>query len=211
MKQVKPKPEGVFWSDEHWEAIVARGQNMLVAAAAGSGKTAVLVERIIRKITEDSVDVDSLLVATFTNAAAAEMKARIGKELEKALVADPSSQHLRRQLSLLNRAQISTIHSFCMNVLRRYYYKIGIDPAFRVVDETEAELMREEVIGELFEEEYGKSDNEAFYELVDRYSGDRSDVALQTLVEKLYDFSRSHPNPEKWLDDMASRYRVPED
>ncbi|HEU5139063.1 MAG TPA: UvrD-helicase domain-containing protein, partial [Bacillales bacterium] len=211
MKQVKPKPEGVFWSDEQWEAIAARGQNMLVAAAAGSGKTAVLVERIIRKITEDSVDVDSLLVATFTNAAAAEMKARIGKELEKALVADPSSRHLRRQLSLLNRAQISTIHSFCMNVLRRYYYKIGIDPAFRVVDETEAELMREEVVGELFEEEYGKSDNEAFYELVDRYSGDRSDVALQTLVEKLYDFSRSHPNPEKWLDDMASRYRVPED
>ncbi|HEX7063589.1 MAG TPA: helicase-exonuclease AddAB subunit AddA [Bacillales bacterium] len=211
MKQVKPKPEGVFWSDEQWEAIAARGQNMLVAAAAGSGKTAVLVERIIRKITEDLVDVDSLLVATFTNAAAAEMKARIGKELEKALVADPSSRHLRRQLSLLNRAQISTIHSFCMNVLRRYYYKIGIDPAFRVVDETEAELMREEVIGELFEEEYGKSDNEAFYELVDRYSGDRSDVALQTLVEKLYDFSRSHPNPEKWLDDMALRYRVSED
>ncbi|HEU5139568.1 MAG TPA: helicase-exonuclease AddAB subunit AddA [Bacillales bacterium] len=210
MKQVKPKPEGVFWSDEQWEAIAARGQNMLVAAAAGSGKTAVLVERIIRKITEDEIDVDRLLVATFTNAAAAEMKARIGKELEKALVEDPSSLHLRRQISLLNRAQISTIHSFCMNVLRRYYYKIGIDPAFRVVDETEAELMREEVIGELFEEEYGKENNEAFYELVDRYSGDRSDVALQMLVEKLYDFSRSHPDPDQWLDDMAYRYRVPE-
>lgn len=210
MKTVMPKPEGVKWSDEQWQAIAARGQNILVAAAAGSGKTAVLVERIIRRITEpsDPVDVDRLLVVTFSNAAAAEMKARVGQALEKALAENPSSVHLRRQLSLLNRARISTIHSFCMSVLRRYYYKIGLDPAFRIVDETEAALMREEVIEELFEEQYGKKDHEAFYELVDRYSGDRSDTALQELVEKIYDFSRSHPKPEQWLDDMAARYDV---
>ncbi|HET7580305.1 MAG TPA: helicase-exonuclease AddAB subunit AddA [Bacillales bacterium] len=208
---MKPKPEGAIWSDAQWEAIAEGGQNMLVAAAAGSGKTAVLVERIINKIVDEEVDVDHLLIATFTNAAAAEMKARIGKALEEVLAKDPASLHLRRQLSLLNRAHISTIHSFCMNVLRRYYYKIGLDPAFRVVDETEAELMREEVIEELFEDEYGKEGNEPFYELVDCYSGDRSDAALQTLVEKLYDFSRSHPNPEGWLDEMASGYRIPED
>ncbi|HET7521984.1 MAG TPA: UvrD-helicase domain-containing protein, partial [Bacillales bacterium] len=212
MKTVKPRPEGSKWSDEQWEAIAARGQNMLVAAAAGSGKTAVLVERITQRITdeENPVDVDRLLVVTFTNAAAAEMKARVGRALEGALARDPASRHLRRQLSLLNRAQISTIHSFCMSVLRRYYYKIGLDPAFRIVDETEAELMRDEVIEKLFEEQYGIENNEPFYELVDRYSGDRSDTALEALVEKLYDFSRSHPNPEKWLDEMAARYDVAE-
>lgn len=212
MAPIKPKPEGAKWSDEQWRAIAARGENTLVAAAAGSGKTAVLVERIIQRITEepDGVDVDQLLIVTFTNAAAAEMKARIGKALEEELARRPSSLHLRRQLSLLNRAQISTIHSFCMSVLRRYYYKIDLDPAFRIIEETEAELMRDEIIEELFEEEYGKAENEAFYELVDLYSGDRSDTALQTLVEKLYDFSQSHPNPEQWLDEMAARYRVPE-
>ncbi|HET7616513.1 MAG TPA: UvrD-helicase domain-containing protein, partial [Bacillales bacterium] len=122
----------------------------------------------------------------------------------------PASLHLRRQLSLLNRAQISTIHSFCMNVLRRYYYKIGLDPAFRVIDQTEAELMREEICEELFEEEYGKENNDGFYKLVDCYTGDRSDIQLQTLVENLYDFSRSHPHPEKWLEEMAEAYLLPE-
>lgn len=208
MKEMRPKPKGVFWSDEQWKAIAARGQDTLVAAAAGSGKTAVLVERIIRKITEDEVDVDRMLIVTFTNAAAAEMRARIGKALEEVLAKNPSSLHLRRQPALLNRAQISTIHSFCMNVLRRYYYKIGLDPAFRVVDQTEAELMREEVLEELFEEEYGKVGNESFYALVDCYTGDRNDVALQTLVDKLYDFSRSHPKPEQWLDKMAEGYEL---
>lgn len=213
MNTMVPKPEGVKWSDEQWQAISARGQNILVAAAAGSGKTAVLVERIIKRITEaqEPLDVDRLLVVTFTNAAAAEMKARVGRALEEALAKEPSSLHLRRQLSLLNRASISTLHSFCMNVLRRYYYKIGLDPAFRVVEQTEAELMREEVIEELFEEEYGKEDNEAFYELVDRYSGDRSDTVLQKLVQDLYDFSNSHPRPDEWLEQIAARYDVDED
>lgn len=208
--EIAPKPEGAFWSDDQWKAIAASGKNMLVAAAAGSGKTAVLVERIVRKVIEDGVDVDQLLIVTFTNAAAAEMKTRIGQALEEAISADPTSSQLRRQLTLLNRAQISTIHSFCMNVLRRYYYKIGIDPAFRVVDDAEAQLMREEVMEELFEEQYGVVENERFFELVDCYTGDRNDAALQTLVEKLYDFSRSHPNPEKWLSKMTDHYNVSE-
>lgn len=209
--KIAAKPEGVLWSDDQWKAIAARGQNMLVSAAAGSGKTAVLVERIARQIIHDGIDVDQLLIVTFTNAAAAEMKARIGQAIEKAIAADPSSSHLRRQLTLLNRAQISTIHSFCMNVLRRYYYKIGIDPAFRVVDDAEAELMREEVMEDLFEEQYGIEENEGFFELVDCYTGDRNDAALQTLVEKLYDFSRSHQQPDQWLVEMAEDYRVPEE
>jgi ATP-dependent helicase/nuclease subunit A len=208
---MQPKPKDAIWSDEQWEAIATSGQDTLVAAAAGSGKTAVLVERIIKKIVDDSVDVDKLLIVTFTNAAAAEMRTRIGKALEGALTKDPGSLHLRRQLSLLNRASISTLHSFCMNVLRRYYFKIGLDPAFRIVDQTEGELLREEVIEELFEEEYGKENNDSFYELVDRYSSDRNDIALQTLVQKLYDFSRSHPRPEAWLDKMMSSYNIDEE
>jgi ATP-dependent helicase/nuclease subunit A len=203
------KPAGATWTDEQWEAIAARGSNILVAAAAGSGKTAVLVERIIRRICEkDSpLDVDRLLVVTFTKAAASEMRQRIGEAIEKALAAEPSSLHLRRQLTLLNKASIMTLHSFCMEVLKRFYYLIDLDPGFRIADEAEAELMRQDVMEQLFEEEYGLADS-AFFRLVDSYSGDRSDVALQALIQRLYHFSRSHPQPETWLAEMAAMYNV---
>ncbi|TLS37877.1 helicase-exonuclease AddAB subunit AddA [Pseudalkalibacillus caeni] len=208
MNDLLKKPEGSTWTDEQWEAIASRNQDILVAAAAGSGKTAVLVERIIRRITDESdpAEVDRLLIVTFTNAAAAEMRKRIGDALEKQLKEQPSSVYLRRQLSLINRASISTLHSFCMEVLRRYYYKVDLDPGFRVADDTEASLLREEALEELFEENYSQEDNEKFFDLVDRYSTDRSDVDLQLLVEKLYNFSRSHPWPNSWLDEMASKY-----
>lgn len=210
MSKLPPKPEGALWTDEQWQAIMTRGQNTLVSAAAGSGKTAVLVERIIQQLMSETepVDVDRLLVVTFTNAAAAEMRQRIGEALEEALASQPENLHLRRQLSLLNRASISTLHSFCMDVLRTYYYKIGLDPGFRILDDTEAALLREEIIEEVFEENYSKPDNEAFFKLVDAYSGDRSDFQLQQLVEKLYDFSRSHPWPNAWLDDVVKQYEL---
>src|SRR5690606_31849226 len=122
------------WTDEQWEAITTKGQDILVAAAAGSGKTAVLVERIIRKIIaiEDPINIDELLVVTFTNASAAEMRHRIGEALEKAIDDNPKSVHLRKQLSLLNKASISTLHSFCLEMIRKYYYMIEIDPGFRI-------------------------------------------------------------------------------
>lgn len=207
-----PKPEGSTWTDEQWHAITARGQDILVAAAAGSGKTAVLVERIIKRITEseDPVDVDRLLIVTFTNASAAEMKKRIGEAIEKELIHEPNSLYLRRQLSLLNRASISTLHSFCMEVLRQNYYKLDLDPKFRIADSTEADLLREEVLEELFEEQYSIKDNANFYNLVDCFSTDRTDQDLQNLVLKLYDFSRSHPFPEQWLKQMANHYGVEE-
>ena len=106
---------------------------------------------------------DELLVVTFTNASAAEMRNRISEALEKAINEDPTSTHLRKQLSLLNRASISTLHSFCLEVIRKYYYLIDIDPGFRIADSTEAQLLRDEVLDELFEEEYGKPDNERFF------------------------------------------------
>lgn len=207
---IPPKPADVTWTDEQWKAIMAKNKDILVAAAAGSGKTAVLVERIIQKIlsTEDPINVDELLVVTFTNASAAEMRHRIGEALEKAIDADPSSRHLRKQLSLLNKASISTLHSFCMEVIRKYYYLIDVDPGFRIADETEAQLIRDEVMDELFEVEYGKQDNEAFFNLVDSFTSDRSDDALQDIVRSIYDFARSNPLPEQYLQSIVDMYDV---
>lgn len=204
-----PKPEGSTWTDDQWEAIVTGGQNVLVAAAAGSGKTAVLVERIIRKISSNT-DVDRLLVATFTKAAAAEMKDRIRLALEKELERKPDSEHLRRQLALMGRASITTLHSFCLDVIRRYYPLIGLDPGFRIANETESELMRLDVLDELFEHKYGdeSGDGGAFFMLADRYGGERGDEPLYQLVQGLYDFAQSHPWPAHWLRETAKAYEV---
>ncbi|SEN08804.1 helicase-exonuclease AddAB subunit AddA [Paenibacillus sp. OV219] len=207
---IPPKPIGSTWTDDQWRAIVTSGSNILVAAAAGSGKTAVLVERIIRKISADT-DVDRLLVATFTKAAAAEMKERIRIALEKELDKNLGSDHLRRQLALMGRASITTLHSFCLDVIRRYYSLIGLDPGFRIANETEAELLRMDVLDALFEERYEVIDSkegQAFYELVERFGGERGDEPLYALVMKLYNFSQSHPWPKSWLQDTAAEFRV---
>lgn len=147
----------VNWTKEQEEAIYTAGSDILVAAAAGSGKTAVLVERIIKKLlsTSNPVDIDSLLVVTFTNAAAQEMRNRVGIALEKALAENPTSMHLKKQLSLLQRASISTLHSFCLDVVRKYAYLIDMDPSFRIADDMEGDLIKQEVLEDLFEEWYG--------------------------------------------------------
>lgn len=209
---IPPKPEGVTWTNDQWKAIAARDRDILVAAAAGSGKTAVLVERIIQKIlsTDEPIDVDQLLVVTFTSASAAEMRHRIGEALEKAIDQNPESRNLRKQLSLLNKAAISTLHSFCMEVIRKYYYLIDIDPGFRIADETEAQLIRDEVMEELFEEEYGKQDNESFFNLVDSFTNDRNDAALMDIVRSIYDFAQSNPTPDSYLEKIVSMYQVEE-
>ena len=208
--RIPPKPESATWTDDQWKAIMASGQDILVAAAAGSGKTAVLVERIIEKILskEEPMNVDELLVVTFTNASAAEMRHRISEALEKAINEDPTSIHLRKQLSLLNRASISTLHSFCLEVIQRYYYLLDVDPGFRIADETEGQLLRDEVLDELFEEEYGKTENEDFFRLVDSFTNDRSDTALMDIIRDLYDFARSNPSPENYLQMIVNMYEV---
>lgn len=209
---VPEKPDDARWTEDQWKAIYAEGSDILVAAAAGSGKTAVLVERIIQKMIRDEspVDVDELLVVTFTNAAAAEMRQRIGEALEREIEKNPSSSRLRRQLRLLNKASISTLHSFCLEVIRKYYYLIDIDPGFRIADDTEAVLIRDEVLEDLLEEEYAKPDNESFFTLVDTFSGDRSDAELQQSVVQLFAFSRSHPDPDRWLNELPSLYEPAE-
>ncbi|RSL33733.1 helicase-exonuclease AddAB subunit AddA [Salibacterium salarium] len=211
--QWKNKPDGSGWTDSQWEAISGSGSNLLVSAAAGSGKTAVLVERIIYKITQNDppVDVDKLLIVTFTKAAAAEMKSRISAALMREINKDPGSLHLQRQLSLVNRAHISTLHSFCMAVIRKYYYKLNIDPQFRILDETEGELMREEILEDVFEERYKSESEETFLDVAERFSGDRSDEGLRNVVRKLFHFSRSHPDPSAWLQKTADYYEVDTD
>lgn len=206
-----PKPPGSSWTDEQWEAIRLRGSDILVAAAAGSGKTAVLVERIIRRIADerDPVDVDRLLVATFTNAAAGEMRQRIREAIEKRLAAQPGSEHLRRQAALIHRASITTLHSFCLDVIRRHHMTIELDPAFRIANETEAELMRQQLLTELLEEQYEQSGEDSdFWRLADAFGGERGDDALVRLIQQLYDYSRSHPWPDRWLLETAARFET---
>src|SRR5699024_11514891 len=172
----------VNWTEEQQEAIDTSGSNILVAAAAGSGKTAVLVERIIQKLLNktNAIDIDELLVATFTNAAAEEMRNRIGIDLERAIDHDPTAYHLKKQLSLLQRASISTLHAFCITVVRQYAYSIDIDPSFRIADQMEMDLIRQEVVDDVLEEAYSKTGEELdrFFHVVDMFSSDRSDEPI---------------------------------
>lgn len=197
------------WTNEQLQAIETRRCNLLVAAAAGSGKTAVLVERIIRIITneENPVDIDKLLVVTFTSAAASEMRERIAAAISKALEKTPNSKNLQRQLALLGRANITTMHSFCLDVIKNYFYTIDLDPSFRIGDETEATLMKNEIIEELFEEYY-EEDNEEFKELIEAYSGAKDDEKLKEMILSLYRFSMSGPWPGKWLIEKAEAFNI---
>ncbi|WP_239256122.1 helicase-exonuclease AddAB subunit AddA [Listeria ilorinensis] len=210
MKAIPKKPQDVTWTDEQWQAIHADGQNILVAAAAGSGKTAVLVTRIIEKLKqeESGIQVDELLIVTFTNASAAEMKHRIGQALENELLKTPDSIYLRKQLALLSNASISTLHSFCLDLIRKYYYQTDIDPDFRLIEPIESGMIRDEVLDELLEEQYSMTDNDAFFHLADAITGDRSDQGLYDLVTKLYEFSEANPRPDKWLQSLSDYYRT---
>src|SRR5690625_2768797 len=162
----------VTWTEEQQDAIEKSGSDILVAAAAGSGKTAVLVERIIQKLvsSEDPLNIDEILVATFTNAAAEEMRNRIGIALEKAIAEDPTPYHLKKQLSLLQRSSISTLHAFCTNVVRQYAYLLDVDPGFRIADEMEMELMKQEVVDNKLEDYYGQDEEDLTAFFSDRKS-----------------------------------------
>lgn len=198
------------WTREQEKAITTSGCNILVAAAAGSGKTAVLVERIIRKITDENnpVDIDKLLVVTFTNAAAAEMRERIGNAITKALDANPESKQLQRQLALLTKASIMTIHSFCLQVIRSNFHIIDIDPNFRITDDTESILLKQECMEDLFDDKYERQD-EGFLKLVDSYA-EKDDTYLENIVFNLHRFVQSSPWPEEWLKSAAEDFNIDE-
>ena len=208
-------------SAQQQAAIDARGQTLLVAAAAGSGKTSVLVERIIRRILDpaERLSVDQLLVVTFTNAAAGEMRQRIGEALAEALKSADgrdakTRRHLERQQVLLNAAAISTLHAFCQGVIRQYFYCLegvdgtALDPAFRVGAEGETDLLQSDALERVMEESYESGDRE-FLRLVEHYGGEAGDGELQELVLRLYTFSRSHPWPHCWLESLSQPLALP--
>ena len=216
MNSIPTKPKDATWTDEQWKAIWATGQDILVSAAAGSGKTAVLVNRMIEKVIakENPIDVDELLVVTFTNASAAEMRHRLADALEKEIAKDPHNAHLRKQLSLVNKAQISTLHSFCLSIVRQYAYLLDIDPGFRIASEGEISLLRDDVLKEVLEEAYSAEDENKvnrIYRLVDSFTSDRDDQDIEVLIDQLYDTARVHPEPKKWLHSLVEQYQIPND
>lgn len=195
------------WTEKQKQAIYEKGSNLLVVAAAGSGKTAVLVERIINKITNENVDIDNLLVVTFTNAAATEMRERILEAIYKKIEKEPENNNLQKQILLLNKASISTIHAFCLDVIKNNFYQTDISPNFRLANTPEIELLKMEVLEEIFDELY-EANNKEFISLVNTYGGYRDDEDLKEVILKIYKFIQSTPFPEEWIDIQVEKFNL---
>lgn len=195
------------WTPQQKNAIYATDGSVLVSAAAGSGKTAVLVERVIKLITREKnpLDVDRLLIVTFTRAAAAEMRERIQAAVNKLLEDDPYNAHLLAQRQLLYSANISTIDSFCGDIVREYFHTLDVARDFRIADEGELEILRQEALDNTFESFYD-SEDDCFYSLLDLFKGKQGDQKLRETVLKISEFLTTQPFPDKWLDDMLENY-----
>lgn len=193
------------------EAIAARGEDLLISAAAGSGKTRVLVDRIIDMLAHDHVELVHMLIVTFTNAAAGEMKARLRQGLAEA-VSDAEGEDrdfLIHQLEILPEAHISTMHAFCISELRRFYHVLGLDPAFKILPETTTTILREEALADTFDAAYAAPENGAFLRLVDAYGGRNGDETLRELVRTVYARIQAQADPLGWLDAQADAYAAP--
>ena len=195
------------WTQEQKQAIYEKGSNILVAAAAGSGKTAVLVERIINKILNENIDIDKLLVVTFTNAAASEMRERVLSAIYKKIDENPEDERLQRQVTLLNKASICTIDSFCLDVVRNNFFEIDISQNFRIGDTTEIEILKQDVLEDLFEEKYEAEDKD-FSKLINTYTSYKDDTPLKELILKIYTYIQSNPFPEKWLNEKIEMFNL---
>ena len=195
------------WTNEQLSAIAQKGTNILVAAAAGSGKTTVLVERIIRKIINDNVDIDKILVVTFTNAAASEMRERVLNDIYKKIDENPEDERLQRQVTLLNKASICTIDSFCLDIVRNNFFEIDISQNFRIGDTTEIEILKQDVLEDLFEEKYEAEDKD-FEKLINTYTSYKDDTPLKELILKIYTYIQSNPFPEKWLHEKIEMFNL---
>ncbi len=196
----------VSWTEQQRQVIDARDRNLLVSAAAGSGKTAVLVERIIQKVLDPvhPVDIDKMLVVTFTKAAAAEMRERVAKAIEKCMDTQESA-YLHRQYTLVHHAQITTIDSFCLYVVKNYFQCIDLEPGFRVGDPGELSLLAEEILEEVLEAWYESGDSE-FLAFADNYANAKSDAGIAQMVRSLYEYAQSYPWSEEWLQEICSVY-----
>lgn len=198
------------WTNEQEQAINESGSNILVAAAAGSGKTAVLVERIINKIINKKIDIDKILVVTFTNLAAAQMRERILDAIYKRIEENPESVHLQRQITLLPKANICTIDSFCLDIVKNNFFELDISPNFRIADEIELKILKQETLEEMFEDKYEKHE-EDFLELINTYTTYRGDENLKDIVLKIYNYIQSMPYPNKWLNEQIEKFSLKED
>lgn len=199
----------VKWTEEQKQAIYEKGSNILVAAAAGSGKTAVLVERIINKIINENIDIDKLLVVTFTNAAASEMRERVLNAIYKKIDEEPENEKLQKQIILLNRASICTIDSFCLDVVKNNFFEIDIGQNFRIGDTTEIEILKQDVLEDLFEEKY-EAEDEDFTKLINTYTSYKDDTPLKELILKIYTYIQSNPFSEKWLKEKIEMFNLSE-
>ena len=194
------------WTVQQLDAMNTEDRNILVSAAAGSGKTAVLVERIVKKITgENQTDIDRLVVVTFTRAAAAEMKARIRNRLDDMLDEDENNANLIKQIALVNNAQITTIDSFCLWILKNHFSEINLDPGFRVADKGEITLLENDVMEDMLEDYYQKGD-EQFIKLIDAYGTGRNDANIEEIIKKIYALARSNPWPDEWYEQVLDTY-----
>ena len=198
----------VAWTDEQKKVIMLRDRNILVSAAAGSGKTAVLVQRILGKLMDPvrPVDIDRLLIMTFTRAAAGEMKERICRAIEQALQEDPENEHLQRQMTLIHTARITTIDGFCSWLIKNYFHLIDLDPGYRVLDEGEEKLLREDVLKELIEELYQEKDADFLF-FSECYAPGKSDDAINNYLMQVYQAAMSHPDPKGWMDSALESFR----
>ena len=197
------------FTKEQRSVIETRDRDILVSAAAGSGKTAVLVERIIQRVLDQQapVNIDQLLVMTFTEAAAAQMKERIGTAIERCLKEEPNSIHLQKQSLLIHQAPITTIHGFCLNVVRNHFHEIDLDPCFRVADEGECKLLKADVMEQILNAAYEEADADFLY-MTECYGAKKSDSVIEDQVTSLYGYAMSHPFPEKWLQDCKAAYQL---
>lgn len=201
----------VAWTEDQKKVIGIRNKNLLVSAAAGSGKTAVLVERILELITdpEHPIDVDRLLITTFTKAAAGEMRDRIGRALSERLKREPGNEWLKRQEALLSRAQITTIHGFCLYVIRNYFHTIDLNPNFRIADEGEIRLLRQDTADEILEEAFRERRPELL-RFAESYGSGNRGSGLKDMILQLYEYAVASPQPERWLAECACMYELPE-
>lgn len=195
------------WTPQQNNAITARGRNILVSAAAGSGKTAVLVERVTQMITDrdNPVDIDSLLIVTFTNAAAAEMRYRISKSLNKCIKENPNEPFYRKQLSLLPNAKICTIDAFCTNLVKEHFYDLSINQDFSLLDESELQLLEDTVINDVLDEFFEQNDKH-FMSLVETFTTPNNDKPIINTVKKILRFIYAQPFPYHWLDEAVKKY-----
>ena len=198
---------GVSWTDEQRQAIDNRGGTLLVSAAAGSGKTAVLVQRVLDRVTdsENPCDVDSFLIVTFTKAAASEMRGKIADALTELAAKQPQNLRLRRQLMLVHRAKITTVHAFCMSLVKEHFHELGLPPEFRTADDSEQTAMQQEVLEEVLEAQYAV-DGAGFSALVEAVSGGRDDRQLASLVLETFRNLQSSPKPKKELEQYRQKF-----